>query len=115
MAFYDHFSCANEQRQSTGTTTRQWHGYIPGFCSAGFSATVTIIIHGMGENLNIVVYAEVDKFEKKISACGSDEHEPRITDFRYAFSRAVCTGARVWQLVANSQNEIYDVLDQYKL
>lgn len=74
-----------------------------------------MIIHGMGENLNIVVYAEVDKFEKKISACGSDEHEPRITDFRYAFSRAVCTGARVWQLVANSHNEIYDVLDQYKL
>ena len=57
--------------------------------------------------INIAVYAEVGMFEKKMS----DLCEPWITGTRYVSS----TGARVWKLVADHPNEIYDVPDHYRL
>ena len=63
--------------------------------------------------VNIAVYAEVDVFEKKISACGFGR--TWITGTRYTLSRAARSGAGVWQLAADSPHEIYDVPDRYRL
>lgn len=54
-------------------STEQRRAYITGFCSS-FHGHCNITRGKRG--LNIVVDAEVDTFEKKTLACGSDKHEP---------------------------------------
>lgn len=53
----------------------QHNDSILGSCSAAFDANVALISHGTREHLDIIVHAEVDTFEEKISACGADKHE----------------------------------------